>query len=79
MKRERITKQEIETVKRIYRDGEITAGILADEIGVSENTFYRWIGGDRTPGYLVTARLRRFIRKHTLSGQISEKVKREVG
>lgn len=61
MKRERITKQELETMRRIYRNGELPARILAEEIGVSENVFYRWMSGDRNPGYLVTARIRQFL------------------
>ena len=67
MKRERITKQELETMRRIYRNGELPARILAEEIGVSENVFYRWMSGDRNPGYLVTARIRQFLKKHTFS------------
>lgn len=67
MKRERITKQEIEAVKRVYHNGDIPARILAEEIGVSENAFYRWLSGSRTPGYLVTARIRQFLKKHTFS------------
>ncbi|MCK9602677.1 MAG: helix-turn-helix domain-containing protein [Sphaerochaeta sp.] len=67
MKRERITKREIEAVKRVYHNGDIPARILAAEIGVSENAFYRWLSGSRTPGYLVTARIRQFLKKHTFS------------
>jgi hypothetical protein len=74
MKRERITKRELEAVRRIYRNGEIHARILAAEIGVSENAFYRWISGSRNPGYLATDRIRKFIARHT----ISEKIKAEV-
>jgi hypothetical protein len=66
MKRERITKKEIEAVRRVYRNGAIKAAILAAEIGVSENAFYRWISGDRTPGYLVTDKIRAFLKRHTL-------------
>jgi hypothetical protein len=66
MKRERITRQEIEAVKRVYHNGDIPARILAYEIGVSENAFYRWLSGSRTPGYLVTANIRRFLAAHTL-------------
>ena len=74
MKRERITNKELEAMRRIYRNGDIAARILAEEIGVSENIFYRWLSGNRNPGYLVTARIRTFIKRHT----ISEKIKREV-
>lgn len=67
MKRERITNKELEAMLRVYRNGEIPARILADEIGVSENVFYRWMSGSRNPGYLVTARIRQFIKKHTIN------------
>ena len=66
MKRERITNKELEAMRRVYRNGELPARILADEIGVSENVFYRWMSGSRNPGYLVTARIRQFIKRHTL-------------
>ena len=67
MKRERITKREIEAIKRVYHNGDIPVRILAAEVGVSENAFYRWLSGSRTPGYLVTARIRQFLKKHTFS------------
>jgi len=82
MKRERITKREIEAVRRIYRNGDIPARILAAEIGVSENIFYRWLSGSRNPGYLVTARIRQFIKRHTIerkAREVSEVMKAEVG
>ena len=69
MKRERITKREIEAIKRVYHNGDIPVRILAEEIGVSENAFYRWLSGSRTPGYLVTARIRQFLKKHTFGGR----------
>jgi hypothetical protein len=70
MKRERITKRELEAVRRIYRNGEIPARILAAEIGVSENVFYRWLSGSRNPGYLVTERIRQFLGKHSIPRKI---------
>ena len=79
MKRERITKSDIAAVRRIYHNGDIPASILADEIGVAENTFYRWLSGSRNPGYLVTARIKQFIREHTMSAaELDHKIKREV-
>jgi hypothetical protein len=72
MKRERLTKIEIETMRRVYRNGELPARILAAEIGVSENVFYRWMSGNRTPGYLVTVRIRQFLKKHTIPAKASK-------
>jgi DNA invertase Pin-like site-specific DNA recombinase len=71
MKRERITKQELETVRRIY-DGGIPVDIIAAEIGIAVNTIYRWFNGSRTPGYLVTAKVRQFLKKHTIRGKASK-------
>jgi transposase len=67
MKRERIGKAELEAVRRIYRGG-ISIEIMAAEIGVAVNTIYRWLNGSRNPGYLVTEKIRRFLRKHTIHG-----------
>jgi transposase-like protein len=65
MRRERITKSELEAIRRIY-DGGMKVDILAAEIGIAVNTLYRWLNGSRTPGYLVTANVRRFLTAHTL-------------
>jgi len=78
MKRERITKRELEAVRRIYRNGEIPVRILADEIGVSENIFFRWLSGSRNPGYLVTERIRQFIKRHTIIKDHAEEIDAKI-
>jgi transposase len=77
MSREKITPSEFATVRRIHRNG-ISIKIMAAEIGVSYHTAYYWMRGKKKPGYLVTARIRQFLKQHVLA-EISEKVKREVG
>jgi transposase len=70
MKREKINKEELKFIRRIHRGG-ISIEVMADEMGVSYHAVYYWLNGKRNPGYLVTAKIRQFLRKHTLKEKIS--------
>jgi transposase len=65
MGRAKITPSDLAAVRRIHRGG-ISIEIIAAEIGVSYHAVYYWLNGKRNPGYLVTARIRAFIKRHTL-------------
>jgi predicted DNA-binding protein (UPF0251 family) len=72
MKRLRITQEELESLRRIYAGG-IPFAVMAQEMGVEKTSVYHWLRGTRNPSYLVTTRIRTFLKQHTMAEMDGEK------
>ena len=56
--------KEIEKLKKILKDQNITFEDAAHEIGVTFQTVWKWMNGVHKPSKLALAQLRKFIKKH---------------